>query len=138
MCDFSCRRYVHLVCLPENDPAPLDGKHCWITGWGRLSSGGATPDKLQQVSVPIASRARCDKAYPNKIHDSMICAGVDQGGIDSCQGDSGGPMVCENGGRFYVHGATSWGYGCAAPGKFGVYAKVKYLLPWIKGEMAKN
>ncbi|KAK3752189.1 hypothetical protein QZH41_007021, partial [Actinostola sp. cb2023] len=129
---------VHLVCLPENVPAPTDGNKCWITGWGRLSSGGATPDYLQQVSVPIASRARCDKAYPNKIHDSMICAGLDQGGIDTCQGDSGGPMVCETGGRFYIQGATSWGYGCASAGKFGVYAKVKYLLPWIKAEMAKN
>jgi len=129
---------VNLVCLPETVAAPTDGKHCWITGWGRLSSGGATPDYLQQVSVPVASRARCDKSYPGKIHDSMVCAGLDQGGKDSCQGDSGGPMVCETGGRFYIQGATSWGYGCASPGKFGVYAKVKYLLPWIKGEMAKN
>ena len=131
-------RYVNLACLPHQVNAPTDGKHCWITGWGRLSSGGATPELLQQVSVPIVSRARCDKAYPNKIHDSMICAGLDQGGIDSCQGDSGGPMVCETGGRYYLHGATSWGYGCAAKGKFGVYAKVKYLMSWITNEMKKN
>lgn len=129
---------MNLACLPETVNAPVDGDHCWITGWGRLSSGGATPDILQQVSVPIASRARCERAYPGKIHDSMICAGVDQGGIDSCQGDSGGPMVCESAGRFYLHGATSWGYGCASAGKFGVYAKVKYLLAWINSEMAKN
>ncbi|CAH3033235.1 unnamed protein product, partial [Porites lobata] len=131
-------RYVNQACLPHQVNAPTDGKRCWITGWGRLSSGGATPELLQQVSVPIVSRARCDKAYPNKIHDSMICAGLDQGGIDSCQGDSGGPMVCETGGRYYLHGATSWGYGCAAKGKFGVYAKVKYLMSWITNEMKKN
>ena len=88
--------------------------------------------------MPVVSRARCDRAYPRKIHDSMICAGLDQGGIDSCQGDSGGPMVCETGGRYYLQGATSWGYGCASPGKFGVYAKVKYLLSWLNNEMAKN
>ncbi|KAL9985540.1 hypothetical protein ACROYT_G007958 [Oculina patagonica] len=131
-------RYVNLACLPHNVNAPVDGEKCWITGWGRLASGGSSPTYLQQVSVPIASRARCDKAYPNKIHDSMICAGLDQGGIDSCQGDSGGPMVCENGGRYYLHGATSWGYGCASAGKFGVYAKVKYLMQWITSEMKKN
>ena len=131
-------RNVNLVCLPESVPAPTDGTKCWITGWGRLASGGATPDYLQQASVPIASRARCDRAYPGKIGDSMICAGLDQGGIDSCQGDSGGPMVCETGGRFYVHGATSWGYGCASAGKFGVYAKVTYEMKWIKDNMAKN
>ena len=31
----------------------------------------------------------------------------------------------------------SWGYGCASAGKFGVYAKVKYELNWIRREMAK-
>ncbi|RMX49292.1 hypothetical protein pdam_00011234 [Pocillopora damicornis] len=131
-------RYVNLVCLPQSVPAPTDGTRCWITGWGRLASGGATPDYLQQVQVPVVSYARCNRAYPGKIHDSMICAGLDQGGIDSCQGDSGGPMVCETGGRFYLHGATSWGYGCASPGKFGVYAKVKYELNWLNSEMSKN
>ena len=131
-------RYVELVCLPHHVSEPSDGTKCWITGWGTLSSGGSTPDYLQQVQVPVVSRARCDKAYPGKIHDSMICAGLDQGGIDSCQGDSGGPMVCETGGRFYLQGVTSWGYGCASPGKFGVYAKVKYLLSWINSEMSKN
>lgn len=131
-------RNVALACLPQNVAAPGDNTKCWITGWGRLSSGGGTPDKLQQASVPIAGRDRCDKAYPRRIHDSMICAGLDQGGIDSCQGDSGGPMVCENGGRYYLQGVTSWGYGCASPGKFGVYAKVKFLLSWINDEMKNN
>ena len=131
-------RNVALACLPQNVAAPGDNTKCWITGWGRLSSGGGTPDKLQQASVPIAGRDRCDKAYPRRIHDSMICAGLDQGGIDSCQGDSGGPMVCENGGRYYLQGVTSWGYGCASPGKFGVYAKVKFLLTWINDEMRNN
>lgn len=88
--------------------------------------------------MPIVGRNRCEWAYLGRIHDSMICAGLDRGGIDSCQGDSGGPMVCETGGRYYLHGATSWGYGCAAKGKFGVYAKVKYLMSWITNEMKKN
>ena len=135
---FDFARNVNLACLPQNVDAPSDGTQCWITGWGRLSSGGATPEKLQQASVPIASRARCDKAYPRRIHDSMICAGLDQGGRDSCQGDSGGPMVCETGGRYYLQGVTSWGFGCARPGKFGVYAKVKFLLTWINDELRKN
>ena len=137
-CFFSSVRYVNLACLPKRVNAPSDGDKCWITGWGRLSSGGSSPNVLQQVSVPIASRARCDKAYPGKIHDSMICAGLDQGGKDACQGDSGGPLVCESGGRYYLHGATSWGYGCAAPGKFGVYAKVKYVMRWLNEEMSKK
>ena len=37
-----------------------------------------------------------------------------------------------------IPGATSWGQGCAAAGKFGVYANIKNLLPWIKRVIRKN
>ena len=66
--------------------------------------------------MPIVGRNRCEWAYLGRIHHSMICAGLDRGGIDSCQGDSGGPMVCEEGGRFYVQGVTSWGPFLESPG----------------------
>ena len=102
------------------------------TGWGRLSRGSRA---LMQASVPLVSKARCFLSYPGQIHDSMICAGLDQGGVDACQGDSGGPMVCEFQGRWFLEGATSWGQGCARPGKFGVYAKVRYLKTWVQNTM---
>lgn len=130
---------VGLVCMPDSKlPLPIDdmNKKCWITGWGRLASGGASPDKLMQVDVPLVSKARCLKGYPGQIHDSMLCAGLDQGGVDACQGDSGGPLVCEYNGKWYLEGATSWGYGCAAPNKYGVYAKVRYLSSWVKSKMS--
>ncbi|EDO42420.1 predicted protein [Nematostella vectensis] len=130
-------RYVNFACLPDQVPEPKEGDRCYITGWGKLSSHGSAPDILQQATVPVVGRARCMKAYRGQIHESMLCAGLDAGGVDACQGDSGGPMVCENAGRFYIQGATSWGNGCAAPGKFGVYARVKYVLDWIKSEMAR-
>lgn len=132
-------RFVHLVCLPGSVPAPAEGKNCWITGWGRNKPiGGSSPVTLQQASVPIVGRNSCEWAYLGRIHDSMICAGLDRGGIDSCQGDSGGPMVCEEGGRFYLQGVTSWGQGCARPNKYGVYARVKYVIGWLKKEMTSN
>ena len=130
---------VSLVCLPDSNlPLPTDNlnKKCWITGWGRLASGGASPTKLMQVDVPLVSKTRCEKGYPGQIHESMLCAGLDQGGIDACQGDSGGPLVCEFNGKWYLEGATSWGHGCALPNKYGVYAKVRYLSSWIKSKMS--
>ena len=126
--------YVGLACFPTSDPIP--GKSCAITGWGTLTSGGNQPDKLQVAHVPIVKQDDCNKKYKNQIHDSMVCAGYPEGGKDSCQGDSGGPMVCKGSdGRYSVHGITSWGYGCAAPGKPGVYARVSFLSKWIKGKI---
>lgn len=125
---------VGLVCLSNpNNPLPIDNlnKKCWITGWGTLTSGGSQPKVLQEASVPLVSKKRCLRAYPGKIGDSMICAGLDKGGVDSCQGDSGGPLVCEFNGKWHLEGVTSWGYGCAAPNKFGVYARVGYVRSWV-------
>ena len=132
-------RQVNLVCLPQSIPAPLEGTKCWITGWGKTASvGGSSGKVLKQATVPIVGRNRCEWSYLGQIHESMICAGLDRGGVDSCQGDSGGPMVCETGEKFYLQGVTSWGKGCGRPNKYGVYARVKYLLEWLKKEMARN
>ena len=46
--------------------------------------------------MPIVSDAECRQSYgTSEIADSMICAGLPEGGKDSCQGDSGGPFIDE-------------------------------------------
>ncbi|XP_078359635.1 serine protease 33-like isoform X1 [Oculina patagonica] len=129
---------VGLVCLPlpEIDP----GKTCYITGWGTLeewdgTSPPALPDYLQEASVPIVAKDECISSY-SKVGisvdgPSMICAGFEEGGVDACLGDSGGPLVCESNGKWYLEGVTSWGYGCATKGYYGVYANVRYLTSWV-------
>ena len=109
----------------------------FFLGFGTLSSGGSLATKLMQVEVPIVSQSSCKRAYGSSIHDSMVCAGLRQGGKDSCQGDSGGPLVCESNGKFFLEGVVSWGSGCASPGKYGVYARVRYLRQWIDNTMSK-
>ena len=92
-----------------------------------------------EVSLPIVSRATCQAGYPYEdIDQSMICAGYSEGGKDSCQGDSGGPLVCEENGKFFLEGVVSWGYGCARPGHYGVYADVRYFKTWIDTTMSGN
>lgn len=129
---------IGVVCLEDNEYDLPINKHskCYITGWGKLSSGGGQPDVLMQASVPLVSKEKCLKTYPNQIDDSMLCAGLDKGGVDACQGDSGGPLVCEHHHHWYLEGATSWGWGCAKPGKYGVYAKVRHFRRWIMDTIA--
>ena len=107
-----------------------------IVGFGATEEGGDTPDTLQKAQVPITTDAYCANAYDSFEAQTQICAGYPEGGVDTCQGDSGGPMfgTTAAGVRRLV-GATSWGEGCARPGKPGVYARVAdtTLREWIRG-----
>lgn len=105
-----------------NDPAA--GLTTTTAGWGTTSSGGSTlPTALRKVDVPVVSRSQCQADYPDStISQTMFCAGLDAGGKDSCQGDSGGPII-EKSSKTLI-GLVSWGEGCAAAGKPGVYTRI--------------
>ena len=106
-----------------------------IAGFGTTSEGGDTPDTLQEAQVPITTDAYCAGAYSDFDPASMVCAGFPEGGVDTCQGDSGGPLFGRDAaGTLKVVGATSFGEGCARPGKPGVYARVggAELREWIR------
>jgi secreted trypsin-like serine protease len=106
-----------------------------IVGWGTTSEGGDLPDTLQEAQVPVTTDADCAAAYSDFEADTMLCAGFPQGGVDTCQGDSGGPLFGRTAaGELKVVGATSFGEGCARPGKPGVYARVgdAALREWIR------
>ena len=108
--------------LPRKDDADLyaAGQPGLILGWGRVAADGQPSRYLLQASVPVMADPDCTKSYPAYKPEAMVCAGVPQGGTDSCQGDSGGPLIVDG----KLAGITSWGEGCAAPGKPGVYTRV--------------
>ncbi|XP_066457607.1 enteropeptidase [Eleutherodactylus coqui] len=124
--------YIQPVCLPENQEVFPPGLNCSIAGWGRTESQGPVPNILQEAQVPLISNEKCQQRMSEyNISDSMICAGYDEGGIDTCQGDSGGPLMCQVENRWTLVGVTSFGYGCARPQRPGVYARVTTFSDWI-------
>lgn len=111
---------IPFATLASADPAV--GTSLLVTGWGSLSSGGSYPIELRKVSVPLVSRTNCNdsNSYNGQITTRMLCAGYDAGGKDSRQGDSGGPLARGS----VLTGIVSWGDGCAARNKHGIYTRV--------------
>ncbi|KAK7078278.1 hypothetical protein SK128_023769 [Halocaridina rubra] len=104
----------------------------------KISSSGTSsyPDQLQEVTIFVVKNERCKQDYgASKITQNMLCAGLDKGGKDSCQGDSGGPLITEEKGKYVQIGVVSWGYFCASPNYYGVYARVTKYLGWISSEV---
>lgn len=145
-------KYSHIrpACLPQTTntgPEPdtgMAGDWATAAGWGNTQESGTNSDVTMQVNVKVQTSDQCKKDYATEIArgmgitDRMFCASVAGGGKDTCQNDSGGPLVYTKGdgvtaGQNYeLKGVVSFGYGCARAGKPGVYAKVSYVLPWIK------
>src|SRR3954468_11205924 len=106
-----------------------------IAGFGVTSEGGDAPDVMQEAQVPITTDAYATGAYDGSFDPkTMLAAGYPQGGTDTCQGDSGGPLLVPAvKGELGLGGDTSWGEGCAQPGKPGVYGRIgdTTLRSWI-------
>lgn len=59
----------------------------------RLQTTNRNVERLQAATIyPLSSRS-CNRTYDGLIRDTMVCAGLPDGGADACQGDSGGPLV---------------------------------------------
>jgi len=105
------------------------------TGWGATRGGHPGAAKtLQQAMLPIVSPDTCRKKYSSRIHnDYHICAGEGRAGASGgCNGDSGGPLTCEEGGRWYLHGAVSFGKLHCPTEYYTVFARVSNYVRWIQ------
>ncbi|KAI4537757.1 hypothetical protein MG293_012620 [Ovis ammon polii] len=124
---------IRPICLPFSDEELTPGTPLWVIGWGFTEeNGGKMSDILQQGSVQVINSTRCnaEDAYQGEVTDTMMCAGLPEGGVDTCQGDSGGPLMYHSD-RWQVVGIVSWGHGCGGPTTPGVYTKVTAYLSWI-------
>uniref|UniRef100_A0A3B5B8W8 Proproteinase E-like n=1 Tax=Stegastes partitus TaxID=144197 RepID=A0A3B5B8W8_9TELE len=125
---------VQLACLPQQDAALSHNQPCYVTGWGRLYSGGPAATTLQQALLPVVDHSVCSQSdwWGSSAKTTMVCAGGES--KSACHGDSGGPLNCKGrDGKWYVEGVTSFvdGRGCNTPKKPTMFTRVASFIPWI-------
>jgi secreted trypsin-like serine protease len=128
--------------LPVASTTAFNSGTFTVAGWGAATEGGRQQRFLLKASVPFVGDAQCRAAggsYGGLITNEEICAGnLANGGVDTCQGDSGGPMFRRDNANNWVQvGITSWGEGCARPGKPGVYTEVSTFAQAIANGAAQ-
>lgn len=86
--EISFPKVVEFAKLPENDDVKI-GEMMRIGGWGKNERNDGSPH-LIGAQVPIYDIEKCKKAYKKfnlEITDEMICAGYEEGKIDTCGGN---------------------------------------------------
>ncbi len=121
--------YVQPICL--SSVAETEGEQTVAMGWGLTQERGSISYHLQKATVPVIDSSKCREMSGYPLDETMICAGYEDGMIDSCQGDSGGPLVVQRDGVFELVGVVSYGSGCARPNRPGVYADAYFFKDFI-------
>ena len=49
------------------------------------SFSGPDNDALREVGLPLMSHDDCVRMYPPAVTDFMLCAGKEEGGVDTCR-----------------------------------------------------
>lgn len=129
---------INLPTLKIAETKAYDNGTFTVAGWGATREGGSQQRYLMKATVPFVSDASCQASYGSSLVPSEeICAGFDQGGVDTCQGDSGGPMFRRDNTNAWIQvGIVSWGQGCARPDYPGVYTEVSTFAAEIKAAAA--
>nr|DBA25988.1 TPA: hypothetical protein GDO54_010303 [Pyxicephalus adspersus] len=123
------------ICLPSPNLGRLltqEGQVGQVSGWGSRRYLGRFSRFLLRVHLPVISQETCMESTENVLTGNMFCAGYDTEAKDACKGDSGGPFAVLYRNTWYLVGVVSWGEGCAAEGKYGVYTRVSNYISWIK------
>ncbi|KAL6446404.1 hypothetical protein ACFW04_001169 [Cataglyphis niger] len=97
-----------------------------------------------KVQLNYISEDDCKKSYaedfgtrrmPDGLIQSLLCAGIMEGGKDTCQGDSGGPLqrvLAKPYCMYSIVGVTSFGKFCAFKFSPAIYTKVSIYIDWIE------
>lgn len=129
----------------KDSPATLPSQEATVLGWGHtsLDANNKGSEVLQQLEIPIVSNDVCQTAYASEtapILETMVCAGLPEGGKDACIGDSGGPLIVLENNVWKLFGIVSYGGKaggplCAGPNAYGVYTRIPSFLDFINAHV---
>uniref|UniRef100_W8BSF9 Venom serine protease 34 n=1 Tax=Ceratitis capitata TaxID=7213 RepID=W8BSF9_CERCA len=131
-------RGVAPACLPFHSitgtsgglKPPIVGQLVETAGWGSISFGGPQSSLLLSAQLDVIGVEEC-RRWLGALPPATFCTYTP--GRDTCQYDSGGGLYMREGGRLFVVGIVSYGYGCAAR-RPSVNTKVASYMRWIKSK----
>ncbi|XP_054158936.1 transmembrane protease serine 9-like [Oppia nitens] len=129
---------VRPICLPDpttTGDVSYANETAVLAGWGKTSETGPDSRVLLEVDVRVWNNTDCNESLGDvsRITDTMVCAGIKDGGKDTCQGDSGGPLMHkrQSDGKWQLIGVVSWGRGCGQANSPGVNTRITRYIDWI-------
>lgn len=134
---------LNYLSFPISGVAYITIKISRFIGWGVYKPRGPKAEKLQEAQMPTVNYSSCSKgnSFFQPIDDeSMLCAGFGgNSSVSGCNGDSGGPLVCQEGGKYVLRGAVSWGVpNCPAGNTFSVFTRVSSFIDWIEDHIKNS
>lgn len=106
--------------------ALIPGSSVVTSGWGRLRTGGSTPQILQFTRLLAMSNQECRRRI-GSVPTSILCL-EHSGGNGVCNGDSGGPAIHNN----QLVGVTNFVVGGCGTNYPDGYASIVSFNSWIK------
>lgn len=77
---------IRPIQLPQKNTQIPYGKLANVTGWGGPRVGEPSIS-FELVSMPLMTTEECNRHHNNQIKESMLCAGLPQGGRGACGQD---------------------------------------------------
>ncbi|KAJ6652121.1 hypothetical protein lerEdw1_013161 [Lerista edwardsae] len=126
---------IRAICAPYSTHQFPFGSTCWTRGW-RTDSPRGRNSSLGGVEVKILGPQTCNCIY-NKtsepeisITSDMLCATPHKSNM-RCEEGIGEPLICNEKGKWFLAGISSFGKGCGTVVHPGVYTRVSAYQNWM-------